>query len=63
MAECAGEGGGGGGGMKKCAGVGELRMCCVVLDVRGGGGGGGMAKPGGWPGFCTGGTRGLIVGG
>jgi hypothetical protein len=38
-------------------------MRCVVLGVHGGGGGGGMAKPGGWPGVCTGGTRSLLVGG
>ena len=62
MPECVGEGGGGGGGKKKCAGVGELRMRCVVLGVRGGGGGGDMSKPGGWPGVCTGWTWGLIAG-
>ena len=36
-------------------------MCCAVLGTRGGGGGG-MAKPGGLPGICTGGAKGLRVG-
>ena len=57
----AGEGGGGGRGRKTFCG--ELWVELAVSGVRGGGGRGGVAKPGGWPGICTGGNGGLLVGG
>ena len=48
-----------GGGVTNSAGEGELKLLCGVLVTLGGG----MPKSGGGPENCTGGTRGLMVGG
>ena len=48
-----------GGGVANSVGGGELKLLCGVLVMLGGG----MPKSGRWQENCTGGTRGLRVGG